>query len=273
MAIPAYKASGAHSTGQANVTVTYPTAGNAPAANDIALLVVQSENEAIALTTANGFAQITNSPQSAGTAATDPACRIAVFWKRCAGGDSDPVVTDPGNHACGQIHLFTGVKTSGDPWDVIGAGNDSAANDTSASIPGATTTLNDCLVVLICGTSFNGNSTAEFSSWTNGDLANLTERADNCSTIGLGGGHGMATGEKASAGAYGATTVTLANTSFKGCFSIALAPAASTGSPDAGSATATANNPGVLVSAPPGSSIATASIPDHTVTIKVFPLV
>src|SRR5262245_9971571 len=67
-------------------------------AGQLLLLVVETENEAITLTTANGFVEITNSPQSAGTAATDPANRIGVYYKRAAGSDSAPVVADSGNH-------------------------------------------------------------------------------------------------------------------------------------------------------------------------------
>jgi hypothetical protein len=78
--------------------------------------------------------------------------------------------------------------------------------------------------VLINTSSFNGNSTAAFSAWTNADLGSITERTDNTNTAGLGGGHGLATGTRVTAGAYGNTTVTLANTSFKGAMSIALEP-------------------------------------------------
>lgn len=226
--LPTYKGSGTFTSGSGAITPPMPTGGAAPAADDILLLVVESENQAISLTTANGFVQIPNSPQSAGTAATNPASRLAVYWKRAVGGDAAPVVADPGDHATAQIHCFSGCKTTGDPWNVIGAGNDGGANDTTGVIPGATTTVPNCLVVLLCSTSNNATSTTNFSGWTNADLAALTERTDNSNTIGLGGGHGMATGEKATAGTYGNTTVTLGATSFKGAFSIALEPPAVT---------------------------------------------
>ena len=238
MALPTYKGSGTFTNGTASITPPMPTGGAAPAANDILLLVCESENQAITLTTANGFVEITNSPQSAGTAATDPGSRLAVFWKRAVGSDAAPVVADAGDHTTGQIHCFSGCRVSGNPWDVLTAGNNGAANSTSVSIGGTTTTVPDCLVVLLCSSSFNGNSTAEFSAWANTDLANLTERTDNTSTSGLGGGHGMATGEKATAGAFGSTTLTLAHTSFVGCYAIALAGVLSGSTTPAGSVTA-----------------------------------
>ncbi len=219
---PSYVASGTFTASTGAITPPYPTG---TVAGEVCLLVVTSENEAISLTTANGFAEVPWSPQYAGTAATNPASRLAVYWKRTVGGDAAPVVADSGNNTEGQIHCFSGVTPSGNPWDVGAGGNDGAANTTAGKIPGTTTTVKGDLVVLINSTSFNGTSYAQFSAWTNTNLTNLTERADNSNTAGLGGGHGMATGVMASVGAYGTTTVTLANTSYQGAMSIALKPA------------------------------------------------
>lgn len=220
--LPAYRASGTFTAGTSTVTPPYPASMQA---NDICLLVVSSENQAITLTTANGFAELpTWSPQSAGTAATDPGSRLAVFWKRTVGGDSAPKVADSGNNTEGVIHCFSGVTTSGNPWDTGAGGNDSGANDTTGTIPGSTTTFDNDLVVLMTSTSFNGTSTAQCSGWTNANLANITERQDNTNTAGLGGGSCMATGEKATAGSYTTTTLTLANTTYKGAISLALKP-------------------------------------------------
>jgi len=221
-AAPAYRASGTFTAGTAAITVPYPAG---MLANDVCLLAVESENQNIALTTANGFVQVPTSPQSAGTAAVNPASRLALFWKRTVGGDAAPVVTDSGDHTTGRIHCFSGVITSGNPWDAGAGGNDGGANDTTGTIPGATTTSPDTLVVLITSNSRNGTSTANCSAWTNASLTSLTERSDNTNTAGLGGGHCMATGVKAAAGPYAATTVTLATTSFKGAISLALKPA------------------------------------------------
>ncbi len=225
-AAPAYRASGTFTAGTGAITPPYPAS---MAANDVCLLVVESENQAISLTTANGFAEVpTWSPQFAGTAATDPGSRLALFWKRTVGGDSAPVVADSGNHTTGQIHCFKDVLTSGNPWDTGAGGNDGGANDTTGVIPGSTTTLDDTLVVLIISTSRNFTSTTECSAWTNAGLTSLTEHTDNTDTAGLGGGHCMASGIKTSAGAYVDTTVTLANTSYKGAISLALKPVPTT---------------------------------------------
>lgn len=219
--LPTYDASGTGVGGVGAVTPTYPAS---MLANDVCLLIAQSENQAITLSTANGFVEVTDSPQFAGTAAVDPANRTAVFWKRTVGSDTAPVVADSGDHTAARIHCFRGVTGTGNPWDVTAGGNDGGVNDTSGVIPGATTTVANALVVLIEGLSFNGISGVQCSAWTNTDLAVLVERADLTGTAGLGGGHCMATGEKATAGAYGSTTITIANTTYKGALSIALKP-------------------------------------------------
>ncbi len=68
------------------------------------------------------------------------------------------------------------------------------------------------LVVVAVATGLpNSNGTANFSAWANANLSSITERTDNTGTVGVGGGLGIATGGKATAGAYGNTTVTLGN--------------------------------------------------------------
>jgi hypothetical protein len=231
VALPTYVGSGTFTTGTGNIT---PPFHASTAADDIVLLVVETENQDISpLSAAQGFVEVPSSPQFAGTQDTNPANRIAVYGKRIttAGGGTAPSTGDPVNHVTGQLHTFRGCITTGDPWDVTAGGNDGGVNDTTGVIPGGTTTVADCLIVLICGSSFNGTSTTQFDNWTNADLANVTERADNTNTVGVGGGHGMATGEKATAGAFGDTTVTLANTSFKGAIMVALKPPAVGGGP------------------------------------------
>jgi hypothetical protein len=241
MGMPAYKASGTFTVSTTSITPPYPTAGSAPVAGDIALLVVESENQTISLTTANGFVEIgAQANKAAGSAGVDPASRLAVYWKRCVGGDSAPVVADSGDHTTGQIHLFTGVRKNGNPWNIYTEGNDSGVNDNSAVIPGETTTVSNCLVVLLCSCSWNTTSSLVFSSWSNAMLANLTERTDNVNTAGLGGGHGMATGELVDADTYLNTTVTLAATSYKGTMSIALEGEASPNTPTLNSPAANA---------------------------------
>lgn len=196
-------------------------------ATDIIFLVAVSEAQAISLNTANNFVELSGSPQTAYvTQGVNPGITVAVYWVRGSSWTSAPVVASTADHTTCALHRFAGVYETGTPWPTPGAGNDSATNDTSGSIPsgGSTGSAENFLVVLIQGSSYNGTSAAQCSGWTNANLSNITERFDSTNTIGYGGGHCVATGEYSSNGDYGTTTVTLAQTTFKGAYSIALKP-------------------------------------------------
>jgi len=222
---PTFKAAGTFTAGTGAITPPYPTGAGAPVAGDIAILVCESENQPISLSSAQGFVELGNQAnKAAGNPGINPASRLAVFWKRCTGSDTAPTVADSGDHTTGRIYLFSGVKTSGNPWNTYSEGNDGGQNDNSGVIPGGTTTVDNCLIFLICTSSYDGDSTAQFSGWTNAGLSNIWERGDNTSSYGSGGGHGSATAVKATAGSFGNTSVTLANASYKGAMMIALEP-------------------------------------------------
>lgn len=184
-------------------------------AGDILVMFVETNNQAI---TVSGWTEAANSPQSAATAST----RLTVFWKRAVGGDAT-TTSDSGDHQIGRIIGFSGCVLSGDPFDVT-AGAVEATSDTSGSIPGAVTITPNCMVIAACCTTQDGNSTAEFSGWTNANLTSLTELIDNTVNTAGGGGIGVATGLFTGPGNYGATTVTLVNASAKGLWSGALKP-------------------------------------------------
>jgi len=221
-ALPSYKAAGAVVSGTGAITPAWPT----HAAGDVALLVVESANQAISLSTPAGFAEVTNSPQGTGTAGGTAATRLAVYWKRATtSAESSPVVADSGNHQIARIITFRDVIDTGNPWDVT-AGNVASSASKSVSIPGATTTVANALVVTIVANATDTTS-ARTSGWTNANLTGLTEYVDNNTNQGNGGGFGVAAGLKAAAGAYGTTTATLATSSVQGRMSIAMKPAVS----------------------------------------------
>lgn len=151
--------------------------------------------------------------------------RLTVKWKRWHTGDTlvPPTVSGPSNHLFAVIASFPGCIPTGNPWDVTSVGSESV-EDTSFVIPGATTTVPDCLVVVV-GT--HGIDTA-LDRWpalvTNADLANITKRLGTSTNAGNGGGIGIFTGEKAAAGAYAASTGDLAAASAKAFATIALKP-------------------------------------------------
>ncbi len=150
--------------------------------------------------------------------------RLTVFWSRYNGTQGNPTVSGSGDHQAARMIAIRGAATSGNPWNVT-AGGIEATSDTSASIPGSTTTVaNTLVVVAVAGSLPDASSTTKFSGWTNANLTSLTERTDNSDTAGNGGALGIATGVKATAGVYGNTTVTHVNAAVKGMISIAIKP-------------------------------------------------
>jgi hypothetical protein len=218
MALPAFGAVGGTAAGVSTVQPAWPT----HATDDIGLLFVQSANQVISLSDAQGFVQVPDSPQGTGTADTAGSTRLAVYWCRATSGAmAAPTVADSGDHVVGTIVTFRGCIATGNPWDVTAG--DTGASNTAVSIPGDTTTVADCLIVMACAHGID-SAAVQFTDWANADLANLAERRDISTASGHGGGIGVATGEKATAGAYGVTTATLASASLQARMSIALKP-------------------------------------------------
>ncbi len=217
--IPTYQAAGTPGASVAAATPTWP----AHLANDIALLFIESAGgEAATLTTASGFVAVTNSPQATGT--TTAGTRITVFWCRATGSAmANPVVGDPGNHVYSRILTFRGCITSGNPWDITGGGVKAAAS-TSATVTGVTTTVANTLIVQALAWDLD-NAGPLVSAQTNAGLGSITERHDEGTALGTGGGFAVWTGTKATAGATGSTTATVTS-SINAFLTIALRPAA-----------------------------------------------
>ena len=222
-AMPTFVAAGTVTSGTGAITPALPSG---IATNDILLLFLETANQAITIPTPNGgtWTQVTNSPQSVGTAGGSNGTRLTVFWSRYNGTQGAPTTSDSGDHQLGRMIAIRGATTSGDPCNITAGGTESTV-DTSGSIAGATTTVANTLVVAAIATSLpDASGTANFSAWTNANLSSLTEQTDNTVTAGNGGGLGIATGGKATAGAYGNTAVTCATATTKAMMSIAIKP-------------------------------------------------
>jgi len=220
---PTFVAAGAVASGTGAITPALPSG---IASNDILLLFLETANQAISIANQNGgtWTQVTNSPQSVGTAGGSDGTRLTVFWSRYNGTQGAPTTSDSGNHQLGRMIAIRGATTSGSPWDVT-AGGTEATVDTSGAIPGATTTVTNTLVVAAIAASLpDASGTANFSAWTNSNLSSVSEQTDNTVTAGNGGGLGIATGGKATAGAYTTTSVTCGTATTKAMMSIAIKP-------------------------------------------------
>src|SRR5438876_181130 len=219
---PTYQAAGTiQSSTSTTLSVTWP----ANAIGDIGLLIIETQNQAVTLgTNAANWNPVTNSWQGTGTT-NNTGTRLTVFWSRATSTSMGNVgLTGTGmDHQIAQIITFRGVVATGNPWDVT-AGDVTASTTTAVSIPGATTTVQDTLVVAIVSNGSDLSAAQIPGSFTNSDLSSVTKRQDNQTTASGGGGFTVATGSKALAGAYGPTSATLGFSSLQGRMSIALRP-------------------------------------------------
>jgi hypothetical protein len=170
------------------------------AENDI--LVTFLHTQATATITMAGWTEAGDSGLDGGSGT-----RITVFWKRAGSSESDPATSDSGFSNWGRMIAIRGCTTSGDPFNVTENGS-TGASGTAFSINGTTTTVDNCLVLAACSLEAGSADGNAFDGWTNSDLSDLTEQFDDVVGLPGYGGVGLATGGKASAGAYGATTGT-----------------------------------------------------------------
>lgn len=210
---PTFVAAGAQANGTGDVT---PALYTGHTLDDILVLAVQSNNQTAAAPA--GWTRM-GPAAGIGTAAAAGATRLTMFWKRHDGSETDPTVTDTGDHTLAFTFGIRGCPTSGDPFRNIGATRKVTASTTSTGSAGATPADN-CMIVQLFATALDTGSAA-FSSPTNATLSSVTERADVATTDGNGGGIGLITGVLATAGSFDATTATVSSTTDVGlafCF-------------------------------------------------------
>lgn len=205
MAAPVFQAGGtAVTTATADAVVPWPV----HATGDVALLWVESSGAGLPVPTVNaGFVQKATSTDSGNTT------RLTLYWCEAtsgAMGDVTVVGTTCDHKLCKMITVrgaassapFHASATADGALTGAGAGG-------TATAPSVTTTVNDCLIAV--GFSRNNDATgAFFSGQTNANLTSFTERQDSGTVSGDGGGFGIETGTLATAGASGASTVTVA---------------------------------------------------------------
>jgi hypothetical protein len=205
MAMPVFKAAGSAFASLNSAGIGWPIGH---AAGDFGLFFIETCGGEPVPATPSGWTPVANSPQAtgAGTAGT----QLTVFYKIATSSSEPSAPTgDSGDHNHGVIVTFTGVANIGVPWDVT-AGGVKATAAANASLPTLTTTVADTLIVQAITHDLDIGTPA-FTSVTNAALASLTERHDQSSGQGNGGGIAVFTGQKAVAGSIGTTTVNVAS--------------------------------------------------------------
>ena len=205
------------------VTAAGAVAWPAHQVNDVALLFVETANEAVTLSTPAGFVEVTDSPQFVGSSGGIGSTRLTVYWARATSGSmTSPVIGGSYNHVVAVIVTFRGVSSVGNPYEAT-AGSVKDTASTSTDFPAVTTLTPGTLIVLAAAVDLDSNSTNVWSAFTNANLTGLAERVDQTTSTGRGGGLGVATGAFAGPGNTGTTTGTL-NSSITTQMTIALTP-------------------------------------------------
>jgi len=202
-------------SGTAAITPAFPAS---IVADDVLVTIAECEGVTApgAYTLPSGWAHVTGSPIQEGTNT-----RLWVIWARYDGVFTAPSLGDSGDHNVGRMVAIRGCPTTGNPWDVAATAVE-ATSDTSATWPGATTTVADTLILEIIATGTDVASTANLGVLTNGAYTSITERMDNWVIAGNGGGIGMVSATKATAGATGQSAATLTNASSKALMTVAF---------------------------------------------------
>jgi hypothetical protein len=196
--VPAFVASGVEASGVGDITPALPAGW---AAGHLFLLAVETANQAVSAP--SGWTETTNSPQSTGTAGGTSATRLHVFQRIAQSGDTAPTVADSGDHQIAWITAFSGIDATTPVLHSAGSVLSSAGQTGTAT--GFTTTVADCLIVMI-GTHAEDLNDDAACVVANANLTSVTVRKTFNSTAGNGGCLVVATGIRASAGAIGSTT-------------------------------------------------------------------
>lgn len=189
---------------------------------DLILIFLENANQTFTAPVGGGYTQLASSPQGQGTAGVANAVRLTIFYKIADGTETTYVTGDSGDHNIVCSFVLAGVDAI-EPINVT-AGNTQVAT-TAISCPSVTTTRPECLIILAMATDRDLNTTnANFSAPVNANLANFVERIDQTFNTQQGGGLGIYTAQKGTAGATGTTSFTQAATEELANITIAIAP-------------------------------------------------
>lgn len=177
--------------------------------NDILICGVRTQNAQAATIANQAGGTWTEFPTVSPLDQTSSGLRGTLFWSRYNGTQTAPTTNDSGVVNCALIVAYSGCVITGDPYDVTNS-NAQDETTTAASVTGAVSTVDAVMAVAISVCRRDANSTTNATAWANGSLASITERFDQISATGAGGGFAIADGIKTSAGTISATTWTQA---------------------------------------------------------------
>lgn len=202
MSVPTSVGFGTQQSVTGAATVAWPAAA---VTGDYGILVVETANQDVSLTTANGFEALT-SLIGQGTPGAAGAVGLKLFGCRATSdAPASPVVADAGDHMIVGIMAFRLVYPTATPVIV---GWDNTYTGTDPILPGGVTLVDDALVVGIIGHAVDAAG-ERVAGYTNADLASITQIDEGSGSSGVGGGYAAFYGTKLSKGAFGTSTATV----------------------------------------------------------------
>lgn len=175
----------------------------------------------------NGFVHVSSDSTPVSPIVQGTNTQLSVVWARYDGVMTAHAWGDSGDHNIGRYVAIRDCPTTGNPWHILSVAT-SATSNNSATWPGVTTTVPDCLVLEILATGAD-IATAQISALTNSNYTSITEQIDNATTSGGGGVIICYSAIKATAGATGSSTATLTTAATKAYMTIAFVAATGDG--------------------------------------------
>lgn len=217
----AFRSKGAWVAGTTSISMTMPTTH---AAGDLLLMFIHTCNNAITTAPANGWALLSPSPVSTGTANTALGVRLTVYWKIAASASeaAQTVAVTSGTATNGITMAFSGVNNT-TPFDLTPVSSVAAASTANISCPTLTTATDGAWIVNAIALDNDLASTTSLTAIANASLVSPTSRHHQTVSTSTGGGISVITGTKTTAGLISATTGTIAAAA-RAYLTIALRP-------------------------------------------------
>lgn len=218
--LPVFRAAGTKSVGTTGaVTVTAPAG---VASGDLEILVSGTDVAQTLSITGNGGSAWT--PVNGTPVAAVAGTKLYVWYRIRQAGDSDPQVMPSGNFSIStRLAYQTGTFDTTTPVGTEARGTEGGADTSFSFTPGTSTSVNNCLVLVI-STSGADQNAGQVPVCTNANLTNLNSRANDNTNSGGGGGYGLTEGALATAGNVGTFACTYALGSGKAYLSFAIRP-------------------------------------------------
>jgi hypothetical protein len=200
IAAPTVAGVGTPQAGTGGLTVPWPTHST----GQVAILLVETANEAVTNPDAGKWTELGSSPQSGGTAATTGGCRLTVFGADVVATESDVTVADPGDHAVAAIVVIDG-STDAATFITAHTGQITASASNPYTTGTVTTTFDNSLILHLMGPR-SDNASPQISNASNPDTATVDVDLNFNTAQGNGGGVVCMSWVKETAGLTSATS-------------------------------------------------------------------